>query len=88
MDLQSLDLSEKYTSLEDLIQVVNTFASSQGYAVVKRQTKVNKKGVLKKAVLMCDQGKEYHTKSWNEREIATRKTDCLLDALAVLEPDG
>ena len=63
MDLQPPDLSENYASLDALLQAVNTFASSQGYAVVKRRTKVSKKGVLRKAVLMCDRNEEYHTKS-------------------------
>ena len=54
MDLQPPDLSDKYASIDNLIQAINTFASLQGYVVVKRRTKVSKKGVLRKAVLMCD----------------------------------
>ena len=49
MDLQPPDLSDKYVSLNHLIQTVNIFASSQGHAVVKKKTKVSKKGVLKKS---------------------------------------
>ena len=46
---------------------------------------MSKKGVLRKAVLIYNWSKEYHTKSWNKREIAIRKTDCLFDVLAVLQ---
>ena len=88
MDLQPPNFPDKYASLDNLIQAINTFASSQGYAVVKRRTKVSKKGVLRKGVLMCNQSKEYHTESWSKRETASRKTGCPFDALAVLEPDG
>ena len=49
---------------------------------------MSKKGLLRKVVLMCDRSKEYHTKSWNKRETATRKIDCPFDALAVLQTDG
>lgn len=52
MDLQPPNLSDKYTFLDDLIQAVNTSVSTQGYAVVKRKTKVSKKGVLRKPVLI------------------------------------
>ncbi len=82
------DLSNNYAFLDALLQAVNSFVFLQGYAIVKRRTKVSKKDILKKAVLMCDWSKEYHTKSWNKREIATRKTDCPFDTLAVLEVDG
>ncbi len=63
MDLQLPNLSDNYASLDVLLQAVNTFASSQSYAVVKRRTKVSKKGILRKAVLICDRNKEYYTKS-------------------------
>ena len=36
--------------------------------MVKQKTKVSKKRVLKKAVLIYDQSKEYHTEIWNKRE--------------------
>lgn len=39
--------------------------------MVKKRIKVSKKEVLKKAILICDQSKEYHAKNWNKREIAT-----------------
>ena len=87
MDLQPPDLSDKYVSLDNLLQAINNFASSQGYAVVKRRTKLSKKRVLIKAVLKCNWNKEYHSKNWSKREISSWKTNCPFDALAVLEAD-
>lgn len=58
MELQPPILSQaSYATLEELISVVNVFAVIQGYAVVKRRTKKSKKGVLQKAVLICDRSK-------------------------------
>lgn len=59
MELLPLELEDTYPSLNDMNQAINFFASSQGYAVVKRRTKTSKKGVLRKAVLMCDCSKEH-----------------------------
>ena len=55
--------------------------------MVKRRTKVSKKRVLRKAVFICDQSKEYHSENWSKREISTQKIDCPFDTLAVLETD-
>ncbi len=88
MDLQPPDLPDTYLSLDSLIEASNTFASLQGYAVVKRRTKVSKKGVLRKAILMCDRSKEHITENWCKKDTKTRKTDCPFDAVALLEPDG
>lgn len=56
--------------------------------MVKRKTKVSKKEVLRKPVLICDQSKEYYSEYWSKREISSWKTDCFFDALAILETDG
>ena len=37
---------------------------------------------------MCDQSKKYYTKSQNKKKIATQKTDCFFDDLAMLQTDG
>ena len=70
MNLQPSDLLNNYSFLDNLIQAVNTFASLQDYVVVKKKTKVNKKKVLKKVVLMYDWSKKYFTKSYNKIEEA------------------
>lgn len=89
MELQPLNLLNGfYPSLDELIIALNTFASLQGYAVVKRRTKTSKKGVLQKALLMCDRGKEHIDKSRGKRDTSSRKTNCPFDMIAVLEEEG
>lgn len=85
MDLQLQNLLNKYTSFDNLIQAINTFASSQSYIIVKRGTIVSNKRVLRKIILMYDWSKEYNTENWYKRETTTRKIDCLFDLLAVLK---
>ena len=55
---------------------------------MKRRTKVSKKGVLRKAVLMCDRGKEHIDENGGKRNTTSRKTNCLFDAIAILEEEG
>lgn len=50
-------------------------------------TKVSKKRVLKKAVLLYNWSKKYYIKSWKKRKIATQKTDYLFDTLAISQTD-
>lgn len=87
MELLPPQLEDGYPSLDDIMQTINSFASSQGYAVVKRRTKTNKRGVVRKAVLMCDRSKVHATEHWRKRDTSTRKTDCPFDAVAVIQ-DG
>ncbi len=89
MELQPSNLLNRfYPSLDELIIALNAFASLQGYAIVKRRTKTSKKGVLRKAVLMCDRGKEHIDKSRGKRDTSSRKTNCPFDMIAVLEEEG
>ena len=55
--------------------------------MVKRRTKVNKKRVLRKAILMYDRSKGYYSENWSKRETSSQKTNCLFNVLAVLEAD-
>lgn len=58
MELQPPILPQaSYAILEELILAVNVFAAIQGYAIIKRRTKKSKKGVLQKAVLICNRSK-------------------------------
>ncbi len=89
MDLQPPDLPDTYPSFDSLIEAINTFASLQGYALVKKRTKVSKKGVLRKAILMCDRSKEHITENWCKKEdTTTQKTDCPFDSVTLLKVDG
>lgn len=87
MDLQSSDFPNKYSFFNNLIQAINTFASLQGYGIVKKRTKVSKKRVLKKAILIYNQSKKYHTRNWYKKETIIRKIDCFFDALIILKID-
>ncbi len=71
--------------LEELLSAVNVYASTQGYAVVKRRTKKSKKGVLRKAVIMCDRSKVHMDEGRFKRDTSSRKCDCPFDAVATLE---
>lgn len=44
--LSSIFFQAFYAMLEELISVVNVFATIQEYAIIKKQTKKNKKSVL------------------------------------------
>lgn len=88
MDMQPPPTDEAYLTLDYLVNAVNEFASAQGYAVVKRRTKTSKKGVLRKAVLICDRGRKFEAKGYGKRRgIATLKCDCEFQAIAMLGQD-
>ena len=46
IDLQSPDHLNKYACFDNLIQVINIFASSQDYVVIEKKIKVSKKRIL------------------------------------------
>lgn len=49
---------------------------------------MSKKRVLRKVILICDQSKKYYIENWCKKETTIWKTDCLSNALAILEADG
>lgn len=53
--------------------------------MVKRQAKTSKKQVLRKVILICDCSKEHVMENWCKKDITTRKTGCLFDAIAVIK---
>lgn len=53
--------------------------------MVKRQTKTSKKEVLRKVILICDCSKEHAMENSCKKDITSRKTDCLFDAVAVMK---
>ena len=44
---------------EELFQSAQTFASSQGYALVKKRTRKDRHGELKNMTIQCDRGGNY-----------------------------
>ncbi len=86
MELQPpIPLQASYATLEELISAVNVFATTKGYAVVKKRTKKSKKGVLQKAVLIFDRSKAYVDEGRFARDTTSRKCDCPFDAVALNE---
>ncbi len=86
MELQPFILLQAfYATLEELILAVNVFIVTQSYAVVKRRTKKSKKGVLQKAVLMCDRSKAHVDEGRFARDTTSRKYDCLFDVVALIK---
>ena len=89
MELQPPDLLDRfYLSLDELVKALNIFVSFQGYAIMKRRTKVSKKGVLRKAVLIFDRGKEHIDENGGKKDTTSQKTNCPFDAIAILEEEG
>ncbi len=63
MSLLSPNLLDLYPTLDDLITAINEFADSQEYVVVKKRIKINKKIVLRKAILRCDKDEKHKYES-------------------------
>ena len=80
MPLTSPSLPAYYPSIADAIRELNSFAATEGYAIVKRRTNAYK-GVIKRVDLKCDKGcKPRHSYLDNDderqRNKSTRLTDC------------
>lgn len=75
-----------YDSFIELITDINSFAKTQGYAVVKRRTKKRKPTdeSFSKAVLVCDRGGVEYKDTAQTRVTRTRKVDCPWTCNAVL----
>jgi hypothetical protein len=68
--LQSLNVIalDSYSTLNELVREVNEFADFQEYVVIKKRTKINKKSVIRKAILKCDKEENEKTKEYDKRE--------------------
>ena len=75
----------EYTSLALLIDELNKHASTQGYAVTKKRTKVFKRGVLMKAWIHCDRGGKAQEKGHGHRRTASRRNECPFFCIAKLD---
>lgn len=74
MELQSLDLLDwLYLSLNNLVKTLNTFASFQEYTIIKKHTKVSKKWVLCKLVLIYDRSKKHINEKRDRRDTTSQK---------------
>ena len=54
---------------------------------MKRRTKVSKKRVLRKAVLMCDRDKKHIDENGGKKDTTSRKTNCSFDAITILKKE-
>lgn len=86
MDLQSLFIIDTYFSHDELIDALNAFADSQGYAVVKQQTKKSLKiNEIVKIYFCCDRdGKSKDIEQDRKRKhIVNRLIKCLFSCFAL-----
>ena len=68
-------------SADELFQNIQTFANSQGYALVKKRTRKDRHGELKNMTLRYDRGGIYDnslglTEEIRKRQKRTRLIDC------------
>ncbi|CAG8796036.1 10373_t:CDS:2 [Cetraspora pellucida] len=75
--------SATYNSADELLQSVQSFANSQGCALVKKRTRKNHCGKLKNMLLHCDWGGTYSTEA-QHRQTSSRLIDCPFELYASL----
>ena len=81
------DEKKTFENLKDLIKSVNTFADSEGYAVVTARFKLSKKDVKRKIHLKCDRGKKsLNPQNKKRQHTNTRLTQCSFIIIAKLDP--
>jgi hypothetical protein len=73
-----------FYTLDDLVRVINEFADSQEYAIIKKRTKLSKKEILRKTMLKCDKEENNKLQEYKKRVIFTRQCDCSFEAVAIL----
>jgi hypothetical protein len=88
MELLPPDLPDHYPTLDALFLAVNTFAGPQGYGVVKKRSKKNAQGVIRKAWLRCDKGRDGKSQGFGKRETSIRSTECPFELVVTLEEEG
>ena len=85
MDLLPPQKNKVYSSLQELINDVNTHAAAQGYAVIKARTKKGKDDTVNKAYIRCDRGgKDTPLLTIGERKRRTqsRRIECPFSIVA------
>jgi heme oxygenase len=85
MSLLSSDLFDSYLTLDDLITAINEFVDSQEYVVVKKRIKINKKKVLRKAILRCDKDEKHKYERFEKRETFSRQCECSFEIITILK---
>jgi hypothetical protein len=85
MKLLSSDLSDLYSTLNDLIVALNEFADSQKYALIKKRTKINNKEVIRKTVFKCDRDENFKSQNFERRKTFTRSCECSFEVFVTLQ---
>ena len=88
MKLLPPELPDPFPHFDDAYIAANSYAASQGYALVKKRTKQSKKGVFRKAVLRCDKGASYNPAGTGKRETSSRSCECPFEAVLTLQENG
>jgi hypothetical protein len=84
-DLLSSNLSNPFLTLDETLVVVNQFAGTQEYAVIKKRIKINKKEVIRKIILMCDKNEKMRSQDFEKRKTSTRACECFFETMITLE---
>lgn len=74
--------NSRYVSFEELRLAVNAHAASQGYAIVTKRSKKNKRGVLRKVWMFCDKSRVFKSEGHGRRETSSRSTECPFELIA------
>jgi hypothetical protein len=85
MKLLSSDIAEFFLTLNDLMTAINEFANDQRYAIVKKRIKINKKEVLRKAILRCDRERNDKLQGFERRKTFSRSCECSFEAVTILQ---
>jgi hypothetical protein len=85
MKLLSSDIAEFFSTLNDLMTAINEFANDQKYAIVKKRIKINKKEVLRKAILRCDRERNDKLQEFERRKTFSRSCECSFEAVTILQ---
>ncbi len=64
---------------------INEFANDQKYAIVKKRIKINKKKILRKAILRCDRERNDKLQKFERRKIFNRSCECSFEAVIILQ---
>jgi hypothetical protein len=85
MKLLSSDIVEFFSAFNDFMTAINEFASDQKYAIVKKRIKINKKEVLRKAILKCDKERNDKLQEFERRKTFNQSCECSFEAIIILQ---
>ncbi len=85
MSLLFSNLFDLYFTLDNLITAINEFVDSQEYVVVRKRIKINKKKMLRKAILRCDKDEKHKYEKFEKRETFSRQCECLFEIIIILK---